>query len=119
MRKRATPHAARSSMSIKPIDVLTLGNAIVDVIARTDEAFLLAQNVHKGGMQLAREGRAEARCAAGGPAAVVSGGPGANTAAGVASRGVKAGFIGKLKDDELGLRFAHDLKAIQVHYGVS
>jgi sugar/nucleoside kinase (ribokinase family) len=106
-------------MTSKPIDVLTLGNAIVDVIAQTDEAFLLAQNVHKGAMQLIDEARAEALFGAMGPATIVSGGSGANTAAGVASLGVRAGFIGKVKDDETGRLFAHDLKAIDVHYDVA
>ena len=106
-------------MPAKPIDVLTLGNAIVDVIAQTDEAFLIAQNVHKGAMQLIDEARAEALFSAMGPATIVSGGSGANTAAGVASLGVRAGFIGKVKDDETGRLFAHDLKAIDVHYDVA
>ena len=101
------------------IDVLTLGNAIVDVLAQTDEAFLAAQKVHKGAMQLIDEARAEELYDAMGPATIVSGGSGANTAAGVASLGVKAGFIGKVRDDETGRLFAHDLKAIDVHYDVA
>ena len=101
------------------IDVLTLGNAIVDVLAHTDEAFLVAQKVHKGAMQLIDERRAEELFAAMGPATVMSGGSGANTAAGIASLGVKAGFIGKVKDDETGRLFAHDLRAIHVHYDVA
>jgi sugar/nucleoside kinase (ribokinase family) len=101
------------------IDVLTLGNAIVDVLAQTDEAFLASQKVHKGAMQLIDEARAEELYDAMGPATIVSGGSGANTAAGVASLGVKAGFIGKVKDDETGRLFAHDLKAIDVHYDVA
>jgi sugar/nucleoside kinase (ribokinase family) len=101
------------------IDVLTLGNAIVDVLAQTDDAFLLAQGVHKGAMQLIDEVRAEALYGAMGPATIVSGGSGANTAAGVASFGVRAGFIGKVRDDETGRLFAHDLKAIDVHYDVA
>jgi sugar/nucleoside kinase (ribokinase family) len=117
--KARRPFVVRSSMSSKPIDVLTLGNAIVDVIATADEAFLLAQNVHKGAMQLIDEGRAEALFSAMGPATIVSGGSGANTAAGVASLGVKAGFIGKVRDDETGRLFAHDLRAIDVHYDVA
>ncbi|HEY8383931.1 MAG TPA: adenosine kinase [Microvirga sp.] len=106
-------------MPQQPIDVLTLGNAIVDVLAHTDEAFLVAQQVHKGAMQLIDEARAEHLYASMGPATIVSGGSGANTAAGVASFGVKAGFIGKVKDDETGHLFAHDLKAIDVHYDVA
>jgi len=106
-------------MSQNRIDVLTLGNAIVDVLAHTDEAFLLKKNVHKGAMQLIDEDRAEELYADMGPAIVVSGGSAANTAAGVASLGVKAGFIGKVKNDETGRLFAHDLKAIDVHYDVA
>lgn len=106
-------------MSQKRIDVLTLGNAIVDVLAHTDEAFLLKKNVHKGAMQLIDEARAEELYGDMGPATIVSGGSAANTAAGVASLGAKAGFIGKVKDDETGRLFAHDLRAIDVHYDVS
>ncbi len=101
------------------IDVLTLGNAIVDVLAQTDDDFLLAQGVHKGAMQLIDEARAEELYGAMGPATIVSGGSGANTAAGAASFGVRAGFIGKVRDDETGRLFAHDLKAIDVHYDVA
>ena len=106
-------------MSQTRIDVLTLGNAIVDVLAHTDEAFLLQKKVHKGAMQLIDEARAEELYGDMGPAMIVSGGSGANTAAGVASFGVKAGFIGKVKNDETGKLFAHDLKAIDVHYDVT
>ncbi|MXQ11844.1 adenosine kinase [Microvirga makkahensis] len=105
-------------MSQTRIDVLTLGNAIVDVLAHTDEAFLLQKKVHKGAMQLIDEARAEELYRDMGPAIIVSGGSGANTAAGVASLGVKAGFIGKVKNDETGRLFAHDLNAIDVHYDV-
>jgi sugar/nucleoside kinase (ribokinase family) len=105
-------------MSQTRIDVLTLGNAIVDVLAHTDEAFLLQKKVHKGAMQLIDETRAEELYGDMGPAIIVSGGSGANTAAGVASFGVKAGFIGKVKNDETGKLFAHDLRAIDVHYDV-
>ena len=106
-------------MSQNPIDVLTLGNAIVDVLAHTDEAFLLQKNVHKGAMQLIDEARAEELYGDMGPAVIVSGGSAANTAAGIASFGVKAGFIGKVKNDETGRHFAHDLQAIDVHYDVA
>jgi sugar/nucleoside kinase (ribokinase family) len=119
MRKRGTFLKVRFPMPHNPIDVLTLGNAIVDVLAHTDEAFLIAQKVHKGAMQLIDEPRAEELYGAMGPAIIVSGGSGANTAAGVASLGVRAGFIGKVKDDETGRLFAHDLKAIDVHYDVA
>ncbi|WP_210496286.1 adenosine kinase [Microvirga antarctica] len=106
-------------MSSHRIDVLTLGNAIVDVLAHTDEAFLVHKNVHKGAMQLIDEARAEELFADMGPATVISGGSAANTAAGIASLGARAGFIGKVKDDATGHHFAHDLKAIDVHYDVA
>src|SRR5829696_4610421 len=101
------------------IDVLAIGNAIVDVIARTDEAFLARENVHKGAMQLIDETRAESLYAAMGPATVVSGGSGANTAVGVAALGGRAAFIGKVRDDELGRLFAHDLRAVGVDFDVA
>src|ERR671921_279084 len=118
MRKRRTPLKRRIPMPQR-IDVLTLGNAIVDVLAQTDDDFLLAQGVHKGAMQLIDEARAEELFGAMGPATIVSGGSGANTAAGAASLGVRAGFIGKVKNDETGRLFAHDLNAIDVHYDVA
>src|SRR5919205_2956689 len=119
MRKRPVLSQFRWPMSQTRIDVLTLGNAIVDVLAHTDEAFLLKKKVHKGAMQLIDEARAEELYGEMGPATIVSGGSAANTAAGIASLGVKAGFIGKVKDDEMGRLFAHDLRAIDVHYDVA
>jgi sugar/nucleoside kinase (ribokinase family) len=100
------------------IDVLTLGNAIVDVLAHTDEAFLVARNLHKGSMQLIDEARAEELYAAMGPATIVSGGSGANTAVGVASLGARAAFVGKVKNDELGRLYTHDLHAVGVAFDV-
>jgi sugar/nucleoside kinase (ribokinase family) len=105
-------------MPSSPIDVLTVGNAIVDVIAHTDEAFLAQQKLHKGAMQLIDEARAEELFAMMGPATIVSGGSGANTAVGVASFGFRAAFVGKVRDDELGRLYAHDLHAIGVEYAV-
>ncbi|MEA1833213.1 adenosine kinase [Methylobacterium durans] len=100
------------------LDLLVLGNAIVDVIARTDDAFLSEQGVHKGAMQLIDEVRAEDLFSVMGPATIVSGGSGANTAVGAALLGAKTGFVGKVRDDELGGLFAHDLKATGVRFGV-
>ncbi|MCJ2083076.1 adenosine kinase [Methylobacterium sp. J-090] len=100
------------------LDLLVLGNAIVDLIARADEDFLAAQGVPKGAMQLIDEARAEALYDAMGPATVVSGGSGANTAVGAALLGAKTGFIGKVRDDELGGLYAHDLKATGVRFAV-
>ncbi len=106
-------------MPQNPTDVLVLGNAIVDIIARTDDDFLRAQDLRKGGMQLIDEARAEDLYAVMGPATVVSGGSGANTAVGVAALGSRAGFIGKVRDDELGRLFTHDLRAIGVDFNVA
>jgi adenosine kinase len=97
-------------------DVLGIGNAIVDVIARTDDDFLARQSMHKGTMALIDEARAAAIYDAMGPAVEVSGGSAANTIAGVASLGSRAAFVGKVKDDELGRVFAHDIRAAGVAY---
>jgi sugar/nucleoside kinase (ribokinase family) len=92
-------------------DVLGIGNAIVDVIARTEEDFLLKQGMHKGAMALIDEARAQAIYDAMGPAIETSGGSAANTIVGLASFGSRAAFIGKVKNDELGRAFAHDIRA--------
>ena len=78
-------------------DVLGIGNAIVDVIARADDDFLLAHGMRKGTMALIDEGRAQAIYDAMGPAVEMSGGSAANTVVGVAGFGARAAFIGKLK----------------------
>ena len=98
------------------IDVITIGNAIVDVLARTDETFLVSQSLAKGAMQLIDENRAESLYGLMGPAVVVSGGSAANTAVGLALLGARAGFVGKVRDDELGRLFAHDLRATGVQF---
>jgi adenosine kinase len=103
-------------MSRTQYDVLGIGNAIVDVIARTEDDFLLKHGMHKGAMALIDEPRAEAIYASMGPAIESSGGSGANTIAGVASFGARAAFFGKVKDDELGRAFAHDIRAAGVAF---
>jgi sugar/nucleoside kinase (ribokinase family) len=100
-------------------EVLGLGNAIVDVISSTDDDFLIAQGLHKGTMRLVDEACAEALYQAMGPATVVSGGSAANTIIGAASLGCSAAFIGKLKSDESGAAFAHDIRAAQVSYSTA
>jgi adenosine kinase len=97
-------------------DVLGIGNAIVDVIARADDDFLKRQNMHKGGMALIDEQRADALYDAMGPAVEISGGSAANTIVGVAGFGGRAAFVGKVKDDELGRTFAHDIRASGVTF---
>jgi len=97
-------------------DVLALGNAIVDVLAPVDDDFIVAQNLRKGGMQLVDERQALALYDAMGATTIVSGGSAANTVAGLASFGNKAAFVGKVRDDEAGHAFTHDIKAVGVHF---
>ena len=103
-------------MTSTRFDVLGIGNAIVDVIARTEDDFLAKQKMRKGAMQLIDEAQAGAIYDAMGPAVEVSGGSAANTIVGVASLGGRAAFIGKVKDDELGCVFAHDIRAAGVAF---
>ena len=97
-------------------DVLGIGNAIVDVIARTEEDFLVKQGMNKGAMALIDEARAKRIYDAMGPAIEISGGSAANTIVGIASLGARAAFIGKVKDDDLGRVFAHDIRAAGVTF---
>ena len=97
-------------------DVLGIGNAIVDVISRADEAFLGQHGLVKGSMMLIDEQRAETLYAAMGPGIEVSGGSCGNTMAGIASFGGKGAYIGKVRDDQLGAVFGHDLKATGVSF---
>jgi sugar/nucleoside kinase (ribokinase family) len=97
-------------------DVLGIGNAIVDVIARTEEDFLLKQGMNKGTMALIDEPRAQAIYDAMGPAIETSGGSAANTIVGLSSLGSRSAFIGKVKDDVLGRAFTHDIRAAGVAF---
>lgn len=92
-------------------DVLCIGNAIVDVIADTDDAFLSKQGLHKGSMRLIDEAEAVRLYAAMGPGREISGGSAGNTAAGLAALGFKAAFIGQVADDQLGGIYRHDIEA--------
>ena len=98
-------------MTSAAFDVLGIGNAIVDVISRADEAFLGQHGLVKGSMMLIDEARAETLYAAMGPGIEMSGGSCGNTMAGIASFGGKGAYIGKVRDDQLGDVFGHDLKA--------
>jgi adenosine kinase len=97
-------------------DVLGIGNAIVDVIARTDDDFLVRHEMRKGTMSLIVEEQAEHIYEAMGPAVEISGGSAANTIAGVASFGARAAFVGKVKDDTLGRVYVHDIRAAGVAF---
>jgi sugar/nucleoside kinase (ribokinase family) len=99
-------------------DVLAIGNAIVDVFAQTDDAFLERHGLVKGSMTLVDGARAEAIYDDMGPGVEVSGGSAANTAAGVAALGASAAFIGKVRDDQLGHVYRHDLRAFGVAFDV-
>ncbi|MBY0337535.1 MAG: adenosine kinase [Acetobacteraceae bacterium] len=103
-------------MTAPTLDILGIGNAIVDVLARADDAFLAARGLPKGGMRLIDTTEAEALYAAMGPGTESSGGSGANTCAVAAALGAKVGFLGKVADDGLGRIFAHDIKAAGVHF---
>jgi sugar/nucleoside kinase (ribokinase family) len=104
---------------VADVDVVGIGNALVDVLSQESEAFLAAQRLTKGAMQLVDETRARELYAAMGPAVEVSGGSAANTVVGVASFGGRAHYIGKVRDDQLGDVFSHDLRAVGVGYTTS
>jgi sugar/nucleoside kinase (ribokinase family) len=97
-------------------DVVGIGNAIVDVIAHAEDRFLAAQSMAKGAMTLIEAERAEALYARMGPGVEMSGGSAANSMAGLASLGGRAAFIGKVRDDQLGAIFAHDIRAAGVTF---
>ena len=98
------------------LDVLCIGNAIVDIIADADDAFLEAEGLTKGSMRLIDAEEAERLYDHMGPAREVSGGSAGNTAAGIAALGGKAGFIGQVAPDQLGQFYRHDLTATGVEF---
>jgi len=103
-------------MTTPQFDVLGIGNAIVDVMAQVDDAFLTAHQIAKGGMTLIDRPRALDLLAHMGATQEVSGGSAANTMAGLASLGGRAAYIGKVHGDHLGHAFARDIGAIGVTY---
>jgi sugar/nucleoside kinase (ribokinase family) len=105
-------------MPEKSLDVVAIGNAIVDVLARSDQGFLDAHGMVKGSMQLVEQDVSEAIYADMGPATETSGGSAANTAAGLASFHSRVAFVGKVRDDQLGQVFAHDIRSIGVEFEV-
>jgi sugar/nucleoside kinase (ribokinase family) len=98
------------------LDVVGIGNAIVDVLSHTDDAFLEANGLTKGSMRLIDPEEAQNLYSRMGPATEISGGSAANTIAGIAALGGQAAYIGKVADDQLGDIFAHDLQATGVVY---
>ena len=97
-----------------PIDVLTIGNAIVDVLGRVEESFLEKNNLVKASMRLIDEPEAHRLYELVGPSVIISGGSAANTAAGISSLGGRSAFIGKVRNDRLGEFFTHDIRATGV-----
>lgn len=97
-------------------DVIGIGNAIVDVLSHADDGFLAANGIEKGGMTLIDTERAEALYTRMGPGIEISGGSAANTMVGVASLGGISSFIGRVKADQLGEVFAHDIRASGVRF---
>ena len=102
-----------------PIDVLGIGNAIVDVIAQADDAFLTKNKLNKNLMTLIDADRADELYGKMGPGREISGGSCANTMAGVAALGGSAAYIGKVNDDQLGKVFRHDIRAAGVKFDSS
>jgi sugar/nucleoside kinase (ribokinase family) len=103
-------------MTSAKYDVLGIGNAIFDVLVQTDESFLAAHGMTKGGMALIDEARAAAIYRDMGPATEMSGGSAANTIVGLANLGARAAYVGKVKDDPIGRLYVHDIRAAGVAF---
>ena len=103
-------------MTQPAIDIIAIGDAIVDVIATCDDAFIAAHNLPKGGMQLLDTESADRLYAAMGNARETSGGSAANSMAGIAAMGGRAAFIGQVANDQLGDIFRHDMQALGVQF---
>ena len=103
-------------MTATRYDVTGIGNAIVDIIGRCEDSYLNTIGADKGSMRLVDAGEITKIYAGMGPAIETSGGSAANTLAGIASFGGRAGFIGKVADDEFGRIFSHDIRAIGVKF---
>ncbi|GIU89262.1 MAG: adenosine kinase [Acidimicrobiia bacterium] len=96
------------------IDVLGIGNALVDVLSHETDEFVQRMGLNRGAMTLVDEERAHELYSAMGPGVEISGGSAANTIVGLASFGAKAAYLGKVKDDQLGEVFAHDIRSTGV-----
>jgi len=105
-------------MSDTRYDVLGIGNAMVDVLSHSSDDFLAENHISKGAMNLVDAERATALYAEMEPAVEISGGSAANTVVGVAALGGRAAYIGKVKADQLGEVFAHDIRAAGVAFDV-
>ena len=103
-------------MTAKTLDVVGIGNAIVDVLVHADDRFLDDHGLTKGTMALVDEAQAERLYASVGQGLEASGGSAANTLAGIAQLGGRAGFIGRVRDDQLGGIFAHDIRSVGARF---
>ena len=103
-------------MTSSSLDIVAIGDAIVDVIATTDDAFIARRGLPKGGMQLLTPDEADDLYAAMGPAREISGGSAANSMAGAAALGLDVAFVGQVADDQLGAIFAHDMLSLGVRF---
>ena len=103
-------------MTSAKYDVLGIGNAIFDVLVQTDDGFLTAHGMAKGGMALIDEARAGSIYRDMGPAVEMSGGSAANTIVGIANLGARAAYVGKVKDDQIGRLYTHDIRAAGVAF---
>jgi sugar/nucleoside kinase (ribokinase family) len=103
-------------MTSAKYDVLGIGNAIFDVLVQTDDGFLSSHGMTKGGMALIDEARAASIYRDMGPATEMSGGSAANTIVGIANLGARAAYVGKVKDDQIGRLYAHDIRAAGVAF---
>jgi len=104
-------------LSAPTYDVVAIGNAIVDVLSQSTDAFIVEAGMNKGSMALVfSPEEADALYAKMGPGIEASGGSAANTVAGVAALGGKCGFIGQVADDELGQIFAHDIRSVGIDF---
>ncbi len=101
------------------VDVLGIGNAIVDVVAQADDALIHELGLEKGAMTLIDEARSEELYARMGPGREISGGSVGNTIAAIAAMGGTPAYIGRVKDDQLGRIFAHDIRAAGVAFGAA
>lgn len=103
-------------MSATPFDVVGIGNAIVDVLTHCPEERLAALQLNRGAMTLIDEYRAHELYDAMGPAIEISGGSAGNTVAGIAMLGSRTAYIGKVRDDQMGEVFRHDIRAVGAYF---
>ena len=103
-------------MTSSSLDIVAIGDALVDVIATADDAFIQHHRLPKGGMQLLTTDQADDLYAAMGPAREISGGSAANSMASAAALGLDVAFVGQVANDQLGDIFAHDMVSLGVRF---